>query len=130
VRSVVLARRVAHGLGGALAGTLVATCLAQAGLAFADPYALLAAFTLAGGAAAFVGVEIGGRKTDSAAVLSVAGTLAANATALAAALLIVLEAPARTGSGMMIGFWWVFGIAAQAAAGVLARVRALDPDKV
>jgi hypothetical protein len=30
-RSLVLARRVAHGLGGALAGTLVATCLAQAG---------------------------------------------------------------------------------------------------
>lgn len=144
----VLAKRIALGMGGALAGTMAAVYPIMAGLAFIHPFAMVAGFCVLGGIAGFLDsdsqaagpaarpdsattvVAAGVKRVDSVQMLSGFGMLFANSAALLAAWLVVVEAPPKISWAIAIGFWWLFGITAQTGAGVLARFRAVDPEVV
>jgi len=139
-RMPVSAKRIGLAAGGALAGTLAAVYPIEAGLAFVDAHAMVAAFCFLGALAGFLDAEVqpqaatrpavaaGVKRADSAQMLSAFGTLFANSAALLAAWLVVFEAPAKTPWAITVGFWWLFGATAQISAGILARVRVVDPD--
>jgi hypothetical protein len=147
-RALVFARRVALGVGGALAGAMAAVYLIKTGLTFVEPVGMFAAFAFVGGIAGFLGVDLDqprwaavrrgeatavearGRKADPVELLSVMGTLLAQSSAFMAAWLIVFEAPLKMSWAIVIGFWWLFGVSVQASAGILARLRAVDPEAV
>jgi hypothetical protein len=135
-----LAKRAGLGISGALNGAITAAYLADAGVSFFRPAVLAAALMIFGWGGGFVGVTIepwiaAGRKTvpvtkttHPSEVLSTGGTLIASATAFIAAWLLLSHAPPTILRAMTIGFWWFFGVTLQIAAGLMARLRAVDPD--
>jgi hypothetical protein len=142
------AKRFGLGFGGALAGIVAAAYAIETGLAFVAPYAMVATFALLGGCAGLLDPDVGRqqrpasrhdratvvaagvKRADTIPMLSAFGTLFANSAALSAALLVVLEAPPKGSFAMTIGFCWLFGVAAQITAGILARVHAVHPEVI
>jgi hypothetical protein len=141
-----LAWRMGVAAGGALAGMLVAVYLITAGVAFIDPFEMVAVFALVGAIASWaaaeaqprgraalrgeatVAIAAGVKRADSIQTLGAFGTLFANSAALLAASLVVAEAPPRVPWAIVIGVGWLLGVASQISAGILARVRAVDPE--
>jgi hypothetical protein len=64
---------------------------------------------------------------DPSEVLSSVGTFVANVAALIAAWLFLSSAPPTVLGAAAIGFWWLFGVTLQIGAGVLARLRTVEP---
>jgi hypothetical protein len=139
-RPLHLAKRAGLGISGALNGAITAAYLVDAGLFWFDPFTLAAALMIFGGSGAFVGVSVdlpvpAGRDMDHlqqpphpSERLSAAGTFIANATAFIAAWLLLSHTPSTVPQAVAIGFWSLFGMTLQIAAGVLARLRAVDPN--
>ncbi|MGZ3293412.1 MAG: hypothetical protein ACXU9D_09085, partial [Xanthobacteraceae bacterium] len=102
-----------------------------------DPVGTAAALMIAGWAGGFIGVTIEPpaaegepehlHKTHPGEVLSAAGPFIANAAGFIAAWLFLSHAPSTIAGAMAIGFWWLFSVTLQISAGVLARLRAVDP---
>jgi hypothetical protein len=134
-----LAKRAGLGISGALNGAITAAYLVDAGAFFFGPVAMAAALMIFGGGGGFVGVSIDppvptGRDMDRpqraphpSERLSAAGTFMANASAFVAAWLLLSHAPSTVPRAVAISFWWLFGVTLQIAAGLLARLRAVDP---
>jgi hypothetical protein len=61
-------------------------------------------------------------------LLSTAGTLIANSSAVVTAWKFLSNVPATILTSRTIGFWWLFGVTLQIAAGILVRLRAVDPE--
>jgi len=141
-----LARRIGLAAGGTLAGMLVAVYPITAGVAFIDPFEMVAVFALVGAIASWAGAEAqprgraalrgeatvaiaaGVKRADSTQMLSAFGTLFANSAGLLAASLVVAEVPPRVPWAIVIGVGWLLGVASQISTGILARVRAVDPE--
>lgn len=135
-----LARRIGFALGGAVAGTIMAIF----GLILLKPPKLAFAFTLAGAGAAFVGASIvpphvaaarqaptSGRITvESATLLSAFGTLVTNSSAFVAVWLFIFQVPGEVTWAAVIGFWSLFGVAAQTSGGIFARLPTAAPEIV
>jgi hypothetical protein len=138
-RPLWFAKRAGLGISGALNGAIAAAYLVDAGASFFDPIGMAAALMIFGWSGGFIGVSIepsvaAGRETDRlhrtarpSEVMSAGGTFVANATAFIAAWMLLSHAPPTTARAIAIGFWWLFGVTLQIAAGVLARLRAVDP---
>lgn len=134
-----LAKRAGLGISGALNGAITAAWLAEAGVTFFHPAVLATAMMIFGWSGGFIGVTIepfvvrqkASRLTKTAhpcEALSAGGTLVANATAFIAAWLLLSHAAPTIPRAVAIGFWWLFGVTLQIAAGLLARLRAVDPE--
>jgi hypothetical protein len=135
-----LAKRAGLGMSGALNGAIVAFDLSYSGVSFFDAVGTAAALMIFGWTGSFIGVTIASppaagqgmprlrRSVHPSEVLSAAGTFAASATAFIAAWLLVSHAPTTILWATAIGFWWLFGVTLQTAAGALARLRAVEPE--
>ena len=131
-----LAKRAGLGISGALNGAITAAWLAEAGVTFFHPAVLAAAMMFFGWSGGFIGVttesfvarQKASRPTHPCEVLSAGGTVVANATAFVAAWLLLSHAAPTIPRAIAIGFWWLFGVTLQVAAGLLARLRAVDPE--
>ena len=131
-----LAKRAGLGISGALNGAITAAWLAEAGVTFFHPAVLAAAMMIFGWSGGFIGVttesfvarQKASGPTHPCEVLSAGGTVVANATAFVAAWLLLSHAAPTIPRAIAIGFWWLFGVTLQVAAGLLARLRAVDPE--
>lgn len=134
-----LAKRAGLGISGALQGAITAAWLLDAGVFLFDPLGTSAALMIFGWSGGFIGVSIkppptAGREKHGlpwtahpSERLSAAGTFIANATAFIAVWLLLSRAAPTIPRAIAIGFCWLFGVTLQIAAGVLARLRAVDP---
>jgi hypothetical protein len=135
-----LAKRAGLGISGALNGAIAASYLSYAGISFFDAVGTAAALMIFGWAGSFTGVTTasppaagqGMHRLRSgihpSEVLSAVGTFVASATAFIAAWLLLSHAPPTILWATAIGFWWLFGVTLQIAAGALAHLRAVEPE--
>jgi hypothetical protein len=63
-------------------------------------------------------------------MLSAFGTLVTDSSAFVAAWLFIFQVPGHGTWAAVIGFWWLFGLAAQTSAGIFARLRTVAPEIV
>jgi hypothetical protein len=132
-------KRAGLDISGALNGAITAAYLVDAGVSLFDPIAMAAGLMIFGWSGGFIGVSIdppvaAGRDMDRlhwtphpSERLSAVGTLIANASAFIMAWLLLSHTTPTVPRAIAIGFWWLFGVTLQIAAGVLARLRAVDP---
>ena len=133
-----LAKRTGLGMSGALNGAIAAAFLGYAGISLFDAVGMAAALMIFGWTGV-IGVtvassQLAGRERerlssggDPSEVLSSVGTFVANVAALIAAWLFLSSAPPTVLGAAAIGFWWLFGVTLQIGAGVLARLRTVEP---
>jgi hypothetical protein len=138
-RALSLAKRTGLGMSGALNGAIAAAFLGYAGISLFDAVGMAAALMIFGWTGGFTGVtvassQLAGRERerlssggDPSEVLSSVGTFVANVAALIAAWLFLSSAPPTVLGAAAIGFWWLFGVTLQIGAGVLARLRTVEP---
>jgi hypothetical protein len=131
-RALSLAKRTGLGMSGALNGAIAAAFLGYAGISLFDAVGMAAALMIFGWTGGFTGVtvassQLAGRERerlssggDPSEVLSSVGTLIA-------AWLFLSSAPPTVLGAAAIGFWWLFGVTLQIGAGVLARLRTVEP---
>lgn len=132
-----LAKRTGLGMSGALNGAIAAAFLGYAGISLFDAVGMAAALMIFGWTGGFIGVtvassQLAGRERerlssggDPSEVLSSVGTFVANV--MIAAWLFLSSAPPTVLGAAAIGFWWLFGVTLQIGAGVLARLRTVEP---
>jgi hypothetical protein len=114
----------------------------KCGRAFFDATGIAAALATLGWMGGFIGVDIERpltprkrtvadelrEKIRDNELLSTAGTLIANSSAVVTAWKFLSNVPATILTSRTIGFWWLFGVTLQIAAGILVRLRAVDPE--
>ena len=132
---IFIAKRAGLGISGALNGAIATAYLMDAGVTFFDPVGMAAALMIFGWTGGFIGVTPTGsgphplqKGPQPEETLSAAGTFIANAVAFIAACLLLSHVPSTIPRAIAIGFCWLFGVTLQIAAGILARLRAVDPE--
>ena len=136
-RDMMMVSRAAHvlqraglAMAGAMGGTFVAAHLAKGNVAMFDTLAFIAMLIVIGAVGFYLGIDvprrpaaIRSRKLDAVELLSASGTFLAAMAALVSVYGIILdEAPFRAWA-LVIGSWWIGGVALLATAGLLGRQR-------
>jgi hypothetical protein len=132
-RAPAIVKAVGLGVSGALNATAISAYLVYAGASFVVPLNTTLALVIYGSLGGFMGVEVGPllaaprrKRAGAIDLLSSAGTLVANSAALAALWVIFTETRSHIAWTVLVGFCWVFGVTLQIAAGILARLHAVD----
>lgn len=132
-RAPAIVRALGLAVSGALNATAISAYLVYTGESFFAPLNMTLALVIYGLLGGFMGVEVGPRlaaprrtRVGAIDLMSSAGTLVANSAALAALWVIFTETRSHVAWTVLVGFCWVFGVTLQIAAGILARLQAVD----
>ncbi|MFB9268975.1 hypothetical protein ACFFWD_38655 [Bradyrhizobium erythrophlei] len=137
-RELMLISEVAHvversglAMAGAMGGTFVAAQLGKIHVAMFDSIEFVAMSVLMGSVGFYLGIDIPRRaafaarlrRVDVVELLSASGTFLAAAAALVSVYGIILDEVPRRAWELVIGSWWMGGVAMLATAGLLGRQR-------
>ncbi|KWV54098.1 hypothetical protein AS156_07665 [Bradyrhizobium macuxiense] len=136
-RDMLMVSRAAHvlqraglAMAGAMGGTFVAAQLAKGHVAMFDTLAFIAMLIVIGAVGFYLGIDvprrpaaIRSRKLDAVELLSASGTFLAAMAALVSVYGIIFDETPSRAWALVIGSWWIGGVAMLATAGLLGRQR-------
>jgi hypothetical protein len=135
VRIARVMERIGLGMAGAMCGTFVAALLAKACADLFDSATFVAMMVLAGVSGFCLGIDIPALRSvgasaaaarpgiDRVELLSAVGTFLAATAALLSVYSFVFDEVAQRDWDLIVGSWWMLGVALQISAGLTGRLR-------